>query len=137
MHILVKELDAEYAAQFPNSAPHYLHRIECPGRPHCDSRQECLEEHTVDGREADDGPYDCADTDPWCGQDEFEFHGVPHLWMDEYGWTTPFDSCGASTHPWMYDTASDLLRDQSPGRYPVRVHWGEDDFEMKLIEVQP
>jgi hypothetical protein len=133
-HVLIKELDTEHAAQFPHSEPHYLYRIECPGRPDCDSRLECSEPHEVDGRTADDGPNDCEDSDPWCGEYEFEFHGVLHLWLSDYGWTAPAERCGADTHPYRHEAASDLLYDHPPGRYPVHVWWDEDDYELKLIE---
>ncbi|WP_330253090.1 hypothetical protein OG874_00295 [Nocardia sp. NBC_00565] len=115
----------------------FAYTIECPGRPDCDSRIECHKDHKVDGRDADDGPDDCEEGDPWCGAEEWEFHGAFHLWMSEYGWTIPAGDCGAKTHPWLYDTASDLLHDRPPGRYPVRVSWAEEIFDLDLLEVQP
>lgn len=131
-HVLVKAFESE-------RVPAYTYSIECPGRPHCDSRIECYKPHKVDDRDADEGPYDCEDGDTWCGAEDYEFHGVMHTWMEDLGWTVAAEDCGAKTHPWLHDTASDLLYDKPPGRYPVRVSWAEEIFDLDLIdgEVQP
>lgn len=114
----------------------FNYAIECPGRPDCDSRIECRETHEVDGRDADEGPYDCEDDDPWSGAEDWEFHGVAHVWMEDLGWTAPAEDCGAATHPWLSDAAAELLWDLPPGRYPVRVSWAEDIFDLDLVDAE-
>lgn len=41
--------------------------VECLAGNGCIGWIECREPHTVDGLDAADGPYDCDDDAPWCG----------------------------------------------------------------------
>lgn len=127
-HILVKTLDTTTPGR-----PDYTFTLECPGPPQCVGFTECQEKHEVDGRDAAEGPYDCAEDDPWLHEEEFTFHGVLHTWQDGYGWTVPFEGCVVRPHPYFPDEARDVLFEQMPGRYVVAVDWDEDSYTLKLV----
>jgi hypothetical protein len=112
----------------------FAYALECPGRPDCEGWQECQEKHVVDGRDASEGPYDCDDDAPWFGQDEFEFHGVRHMWgfWGDY-WMSSFVGCVVRAHSYLRDEAAEVLDGKPAGRYLVRDHWDEDEMTLEFV----
>lgn len=63
--------------------------------------------------------------DPWCDEDEFVFHGVPHTWRYGYGWTVPFEGCVVDANDSCVDEAYDIAREHGPGTHEVDDDWDE------------
>lgn len=113
----------------------FSYTVECPGQPACNGWTECDEPHAVDGKDANDGPYeDCDEGDPWCDTDEFDFHGVTHTWQYGHGWTVPYVGCVVRAYPYLREIADDLLCESPPGRYQVRDYWDDEDMELRVVE---
>lgn len=120
----------------------YQVKIECPTPENCIGWDECHEPHTSpDGfLGADDGPYDsvcsCAEaestscTTPWCGRDDFEFHGVEHTWRDSWGWTVPFEGCIVAAYEIEVPDGIDTTRD---GRWLIEDDWDDTDCYLVLV----
>lgn len=102
-------------------------KIICLADGDCGGWQECRENH--DG--ADEGPWDCDESDPWEGKDVFDFHGVEHTWLDGHGWTVPFVGCvvAASDCDFPYG-----FSDLAPGRYEIDDEWDDTDLTLTLRE---
>lgn len=110
----------------------YQVHIECPAPENCTGWEECNDPHTSpDGSlNADDGPYDCEEDVPWEGQDEFEFHGVPHEWRSGYGWTVPYQGCIVAAQDIEVPEGIDTTRD---GRWLVEDDWDDTDCYLVLV----
>lgn len=149
-HILLVQLDyptqqrldaGEYV--LPEHVDDRVYLIECPDG--CDGWQTCLEKHEGQHVDvilpADQGPDDCQQcTEPpllhtaWCGQEEFEFHGVIHTWRYGHGWTVPYPGCVVAATPW----DSDFDRDDVPrGRYEVQEDWDDESCWLEFTTTPP
>jgi hypothetical protein len=115
--------------------PDYRYGIECVAPEKCGGWQECLEPHEVDGKSAADGPWSCDSADPWCDEDEFEFHGVVHTWHYGYGWTVPFDGCVVQASDSGWGDLYEIARDYGPGRYVVADEWDDTDCYLTYVAV--
>lgn len=133
-HIMIKEIDQEYADKFSDYDTEYNYYIICPEGNGCDGWIECSKEHTVPGYDgANDGPYESEEDAPWDGHDEFEFHGEWHEWKWGYGWTVEYPGCVVQGQ---YDLdPPDELYSMPPGRYIVEDDW--DDTTCYLQYVGP
>ena len=132
-HILVVEVDTDYAERFPAAPPSHRWRIECPEGNGCAGFEECAELHPEG---ADDGPYGSEDA-PWFDQDEYVFHGVLHTWHGcGYGWTVPYKGCvvqGSDVEPPddLYLSSPD--RELPLGRWVVEDDW--EDYESVYLRL--
>lgn len=108
----------------------YEYHVECLGK--CWSWQECRKDHVVDGREATD-PYDCEPNDPWEGVDEFDFHGVTHVY-NHNGWCEKKEECALTVND-VSTSAYDILAIHGPGSYLVEDEWW-DDYNATLTFVE-
>jgi len=101
--------------------------VECSNPAACDGWEECLEPHEVDGVSAADGPYEtvCGMNPcriPWCGQDEYFFHGALHTWQSGNScWSLPVKGCPVARFA---EEVDDVPLDR-PGRWVVDVDWGD------------
>ena len=113
-------------------ADHYTWRVACSDPAGCPGWVECREAHEVDGRSAADGPWDADEGDPWDGWDEFVFHGVPHEWRSEHGWTVAYAGCPVEVS----DTAElpDGIDTAVDGEHPVEVEWDDVFCVLTLAE---
>lgn len=109
--------------------PVFGYNIECLNKDKCGGVEVCVKDHTVDGRSAQEGPYECDDNAPWSGCDDFEFHGVIHHWHYCIGWTTPYPGCVVADAE-VHDDANDIGIEHGPGRYAIEDDW--DDFNCRL-----
>jgi hypothetical protein len=108
----------------------YSGRIICSDPAGCPGWMECREPHEVDGKSADEGPWEADETDLWDGLEEFEFHGKWHQWQSGYGWTVEYPRCPVQASD--ADLPDDIPRDR-PGIYPVEVEWDDDLCTLTLI----
>jgi hypothetical protein len=104
----------------------YRFEITCHEPEKCNGFWECMEPHKVDGKSAAAGPYDCSYDDPWCDEDEFEFHGVVHTWHYGWGWTVPYPGCVVAANEHWTDDAWDIAREHGPGVHEVDDDWNDD-----------
>lgn len=149
-HVLVVSLDeltqtrldaGEFA--FPERADSHRYGVVCRDGNGCSGWTECLEPHSIDGKTADCGPYDCdcpddqpsclgetvADRAPWFEQEAFEFHGVVHTWRDGLGWTVPYIGCIVRASN--YELPDDCER-LPLGEYEVQDDWDETTCSLQL-----
>ena len=127
-HILVKEIDTDYAERLPDFPPQYRYLIECPEGNRCEGWAEYREAHEVDGVSANDGPDDCEPEALWAAEEEFDFHGATHTWKYGWGWTVAYPGCvvqGSDFDP------PDELYALPVGRYVV-----EDDWDDRCCYLQ-
>lgn len=138
-HILAIKLDPIEQARldsgelvFPEHVDSHDHDIVCPEGNGCSGWVGCSEPHLVDGKSADDGPYDCDESAPYWGKDEFEFHGVLHTWRSGYGWTMPFT--GKCIVNWVgrYDLPTGY-EDLPIGEHEVEDDWGDESCYLQLV----
>ncbi|WP_087005977.1 hypothetical protein [Gulosibacter sp. 10] len=118
----------------------YTYSVECTVSGGCGGWQECGKPHEVDGVDASDGPWEtpcsCAYVEadhhsiPWCGEEEFEFHGVLHEWRWGYGWTVPYTGCIIRDYPPELPDGIDTERD---GRWLVDDDWDDTDCYLVLV----
>lgn len=118
---------------FPDQ-PAWDGAITCLSPTTCNGWWECHEPHEVDGKSAASGPYDCDDSDPWCDEDEYEFHGVQHTWHYGSGWTVPYEGCVVQTVDTISDSAYEIGQAHGEGTYQVDDEWG-DPGECDLLFV--
>lgn len=130
-HILVLTKSDDWDEEHP----YFNHQIECLNVEKCGGWAECMKPHEVDGKSANDGPWDADDDDPWIDEEEFTFHGVEHTWHYGYGWTTPFKGCVVAENDAACDYAHDIGVEHGPGRYVVDDEW--DDTDCTLMYVGP
>lgn len=117
---------------------YYSVSIECPTPEYCAGWEECREPHTSpDGfLSAEDGPYDTdcgtGETDcvPWCGRDDFEFHGIEHTWRWGHGWTVPYDGCIVAAQDIEVPDGIDTERDS---RWLIEDDWDDTDCYLVLV----
>lgn len=112
-------------------ADHHFWRVVCSDPAGCPGWVECHETHEVDGKSAADGPWEADEDDPWAEQDEFVFHGVPHEWRSEYGWTVDYDGCPVECADAELPDGIDTTVD---GEYPVEVEWDDEFCVLTLVE---
>lgn len=121
-----------------------VYRLECPNDNGCSGWVECREPHEVNGVSANMGPYDdCPGTHPddreipvsehhpWCDEEEFEFHGVVHVWRSGHDWTVPYDGCIVMFADWEPPDDAPLA---SPGTYRVDSDWDDVDVYLQFVE---
>lgn len=132
-HILVVEKDETYAERFPDFPEERVFRLECPDGNGCAGWSECRKPHTVNGKDASAGPYECDEFDPWYDLDEFTFHGVLHTWHSGFDWTVPYDGCVVDGNDW---EPPDGAFDLPYGRYEVEDDWW-DETSVTLFLIGP
>lgn len=146
-HFVEVRIDEGYLARLAKYRPvteedrqdSYGSWLICSDPDNCTGWEECRESHMVDGVSASEGPYaaDCECGDgadecsvPWCGEEEFVFHGKLHEWNYGYGWVTAFDGCPAQSG--YYETPDGIPMDR-PGVYEVEIDWGGDEWYFTLL----
>lgn len=110
----------------------YEYSVECLNPDLCGGWQECDQPHEVSGISAAGGPYAADESDPWCGVDEFEFHGTVHTW--QFGrWTVPYPGCVVAGNDAVCDSAWDILAEHGQGRYVVDDDWYDEHSCLLLF----
>lgn len=114
-HVIVKEVDSAYSAEFPHFKPEYTYSIECLTEGGCGGYTECFEDHT-------EGVYG--------GDDVQIIHGQVHTLVND-AWTVPYKGCPVQHAYW--EVPERIEWDATPpGRYPVLAEW--DDYQVTLEE---
>lgn len=118
----------------------YQATIQCTVEGGCGGWQACDALHEANGLSAEGGPYEtvcsCAETEsttcstPWCGHDEFEFHGVEHTWRWSWGWTVPYEGCPVAASDAELPDGIDTERD---GRWLVDDDWDDTSCYLVLV----
>jgi hypothetical protein len=133
LHYLIIEKDTEYAERFPNFDEERRYRLECPEGNGCSGFSGCNEPHIIDGKNANGGPWDCDEGEPWDGMDAFTFHGEEHTWRSGFGWVVPYKGkCVIAECDWEPPEGADS---KPYGRYPVEDDWfDETSVDILWIE---
>jgi hypothetical protein len=129
-HIVVKIKSPDHSEEEPD----FDYQVICPNPGEKCGFSECMEEHTVDGKNVH--PYDHDEGDPWAGCEDWEFHGVPHTYQPGFGWTIPYTRCAVRDHDALRDEANDLLWDKPEGSYPVIDNWDEYLMYLELAPTE-
>lgn len=124
--------------------------IECVGK--CEGWIECFKEHKYIGIEAnpDDGCPRCQYLDeneikygqsgfneghePWCDEEEFEFHGELHTWRHSNGWTLPYPGCVVAGNDSL-EIPSEIVDLNKAGRFEIDPVW-YDEYLVELIFIR-
>ena len=141
-HILTVRADQRYADLYPNKGIKYVGSLKCPEGNNCTGFTECDEIHEHEGvRIGDHEAGDCCPGDPsmdppelcspWCGEEEFEFHGEWHTYQDGYGWTVPFEGCIVNEYSWEIPDECYPLR---PSVWTVDVRFDDEWIEFYSVK---
>lgn len=124
--------------------------IDCVGE--CNGWIECGKEHKLNGIEAsqDDGCPRCQflcdneiyipdprweeGHEPWCGKEEFEFHGELHTYKSPTGWVLPYQGCVVADNDYL-EIPSEIVEANKVGRFEIDPDW-QDEHEVWLNFVQ-
>jgi hypothetical protein len=145
-HILIIGLEDSMQARldvgeymFPEHLDDRRYDIECPRGNGCTGWLSCQDQHLCPhGTDAKHGPDDCFwCTEPplthtcYCGQEEFEFHGILHTWRYGWGWTIPFTKgCIVAYSDW---EPPDEAYKLPIGEYEVEDDWDDDTPYLELV----
>jgi hypothetical protein len=127
-HLLTITRSADWHADQPD----WDWSITCSTPDRCNGWWECRETHEVGGLSAADGPFDCELDAPWSELDEFDFHGVPHVWRYGYGWTVRYPGCVVQTAD-VSDEVWNIATSKGPGVYVVDDDWDDTTCYLTLV----
>lgn len=115
------------ARDWTEGDPFYDWTIECHNIDLCGGWIECREYHG----DADGGPWECGQDDPWAEQEEYEFHGVTHTWRYEHDWTVPYHGCVPQIAG--DDSAREIAYHKGEGSWLIGDDWDDDYCYLTVI----